>query len=297
MTEESRPKISVIIPTYNQAEYLSVALKSVLQQTYDNLEVIIIDNHSSDNTDEVISKFRDSRISSIKMHNNGVIAASRNAGIIAAKGLWVAFLDSDDSWMPEKLEICVHSINEKTDLIYHNLKISNYSQKIFSKKIIKSRQASSLVFNDLMLNGNLIPNSSVIVRRKLLYEIGLMSEEPKMIGAEDYNAWLRISLLTNNFIHIPKVLGCYLIGDHNISNKDMSKPTFHAVEKFLPLLCMRDRIKVKSMIRYMNGRFNYLNGNYIYAKKILQNILFYGCIKHKIKSLIMLVKIYYLFLL
>ncbi len=85
------PLVSIVIPTYNHANYLRKALQSVLDQTYKNWEAIVIDNHSTDDTKKVINKFNDPRIRYLKIHNYGVIAKSRNAGILAAKGEWVAF--------------------------------------------------------------------------------------------------------------------------------------------------------------------------------------------------------------
>ena len=96
MAETGTPLVSVVIPTYNHARYLARALQSVLDQTYTNWEAIVIDNHSTDNTDEVMASFADSRITLLKIHNNGVIAASRNIGIRAANSEWITFLDSDD---------------------------------------------------------------------------------------------------------------------------------------------------------------------------------------------------------
>ena len=90
------PLVSIVIPTYNHANYLSKALQSVLDQTYKNWEAIVIDNHSTDDTNEVINRYVDPRIKYLKIHNCGVIAKSRNVGIQTAKGEWIAFLDSDD---------------------------------------------------------------------------------------------------------------------------------------------------------------------------------------------------------
>jgi glycosyltransferase involved in cell wall biosynthesis len=81
----SNPLISVVIPTYNHAEFLKRSLKSVVDQTHQNLEIIVIDNHSKDNTDEVVYMFSDPRIHLLKIHNNGVIAVSRNFGITNSK--------------------------------------------------------------------------------------------------------------------------------------------------------------------------------------------------------------------
>ena len=100
--------VSVIIPTYNHANFLSKTLKSVINQTYSNWEAIVIDNHSKDNTDEVVAKFKDSRIILYKIKNNGIIAKSRNLGIEHANGKWIAFLDADDWWYPDKLKTCLN---------------------------------------------------------------------------------------------------------------------------------------------------------------------------------------------
>ena len=104
--------ISIIIPTFNHAYYLERCLKSIESQTISNYEIIIIDNHSTDNTNEVVNSFNDARLKLLKVHNNGVIAISRNKGILEAKGDWIAFLDSDDFWYPKKLEVSMKFISD-----------------------------------------------------------------------------------------------------------------------------------------------------------------------------------------
>ncbi len=123
MIEAGSSLVSVVIPTYNHARFLGRALQSVLDQTYTNWEAIVVDNHSQDNTDEVVQRFACGRFTLLKIHNNGVIAASRNMGIRAAKGEWIAFLDSDDWWKPNKLQVCFEHINNNVDLVYHRLKL------------------------------------------------------------------------------------------------------------------------------------------------------------------------------
>ena len=120
MNDTAAPLVSVVIPTFNQASYLGRALQSVLDQTYTNWEAIVIDNHSTDNTDELMTSFADPRIIYLKIHYNGVIAASRNLGIRAAKCEWIAFLDSDDWWRLDKLQVVFDCINDKVDLVYHD---------------------------------------------------------------------------------------------------------------------------------------------------------------------------------
>ena len=115
MSGLNNPLISIVIPTYNHAHFLHDALLSVIAQTYQNWEAIVIDNHSNDNTDQVVHSFGDARIKLLKVHNQGIIATSRNMGIKKAKGEWVAFLDSDDLWYPKKLELAVDRITQNPE--------------------------------------------------------------------------------------------------------------------------------------------------------------------------------------
>ena len=111
--------VSVIVPTYNHATHLSRALRSVFKQTYENWELIVVDNHSTDNTEALVESFNSPRVKYLKINNHGVIAVSRNAGIEAAEGEWVAFLDADDFWSEDKIESCL-TVNG-ADFIYHQV--------------------------------------------------------------------------------------------------------------------------------------------------------------------------------
>ena len=101
------PNVSVIIPTYNRGYCIQRCINSVIKQTFKNLELIIVDNYSSDNTFNLISDFDDERIKYFLFKNNNIIAKSRNYGLSKANGQYIAFLDSDDWWKSRKLE---HSI-------------------------------------------------------------------------------------------------------------------------------------------------------------------------------------------
>ena len=96
--------VSIIMPSYNTAPYIKATIQSVLDQTYTNWELIIVDDCSTDNTDEILSKFEDKRIRYYKNVRNFGAAISRNKALREARGQWIAYLDSDDLWMPEKLE-------------------------------------------------------------------------------------------------------------------------------------------------------------------------------------------------
>jgi glycosyltransferase involved in cell wall biosynthesis len=286
MNNVANPLVSVVIPTYNHAGYLGRALQSVLDQTYTNWEAIVIDNHSTDNTDEVIARFADSRITYLKIHNNGVIAASRNVGIRLAKGEWLAFLDSDDWWTNDKLQVCFDCIDAKVDLVYHELEIFSDQPRTFVRKTIKSRQVKPPVLIDLLLKGNAIVNSSVVVRKSLLEQIGGINESREMIAAEDYNTWLRIAQLSNQFLYLPQRLGYYLQHNNNISLKDMSLPGRHAALEFIGLLSDQQILKLEANFRYTSGRFKCLTGNYMAAEKDFDYSKKHGLTFLKIKTLI-----------
>ncbi len=106
--------VSVIMPSYNTAEYIADSINSVLNQTYTNWELIIIDDCSSDNTDEIVSQFDDKRIRYLKNDRNSGAAVSRNRALREAKGKWIAFLDSDDLWTPDKLEKQIRFMEENS---------------------------------------------------------------------------------------------------------------------------------------------------------------------------------------
>ena len=219
---EVTPLVSVIIPTYNHAHCLGRALESVLAQSYGNWEAIVIDNHSSDNTDEVLSCLADPRIRVLKIHNHGVIAASRNAGIKAAKGEWVAFLDSDDWWDNEKLYVSIHLAAKGYDVVYHDLRIVSKEEQRFSFRRAKSRKLSTNAYSDLIAEGNALPNSSVVVRKAMVDKVGGLSEDPDKIAWEDFDLWLRLAAANASFSRIPGKYGYYWLGGGNVSNPERS---------------------------------------------------------------------------
>jgi glycosyltransferase involved in cell wall biosynthesis len=289
MSDQKNQLVTVVIPSYNHGRFIGRTLQSVLDQTYTNWEAIVIDNHSTDNTDEVLASFSSRKFTCLKINNKGVIALSRNAGIRAARGEWIAFLDSDDWWANNKLQTCINCINEKVDLIYHDMEITVDQKHQFKRKIIKSWQVKTPVLIDLLTKGNAIVNSSVIVRKNLLDKIGYVNESEEMVGSEDYNTWLRIAQLTNQFLYLPQKLGNYLIHNHSISKKNMSLPVRHAVNEFLQFLNEQQRIKIEASFRYTSGRFNFLTGNTSIAKDDLFFSLKYSSVRLKLKIIWMII--------
>ena len=129
------PVFSVVIPTYNRADKVCRALKSVLNQSFVDFEILVMDDGSTDNTCEVVKGFTDPRIKYEWAENFGGPAAPRNRGLRLAQGKYVAFLDSDDWWMPNKLEESLVILEQGFDLIYHDLFIAKKTdQKLFFRR-------------------------------------------------------------------------------------------------------------------------------------------------------------------
>lgn len=293
MNTKYTPLVSIIMPTYNHANFLGKALKSVLDQTYENWEIIIIDNHSTDRTVEVINKFDDARIKYLTIINNGILAKSRNLGIKTAKGEWIAFLDSDDWWTEDKLETCFNEINESVDLIYHDLEVINKSKSFLRKKKYKGRQLKKPILIDLLIgaitDGNAIGQSSVLVRKNLFIKIGGINENINLVGSEDYNTWLRIAQITDQFKYVKKKLGYILIHDTNVSNKDMSIPQRQAVVDFMRLLNPQQKIDLEVKLKYISGSYNYLYKNHDKAKKDFIFVIRNGHFHLKLRSLLKII--------
>ncbi len=198
-TNNKQPLVSVIMPTYNYARFIGEAIDSVLNQTYKNLELIIIDNYSKDNTEKIVASYKDDRIKYLKFKNYGVIAASRNYGIKHSRGEYIAFLDSDDMWLPEKLEkqIKIFQVSNEVAMLYTRLK--TIEEGIISNKIFpeNGKYKSGNMFKSIYLR-NLIACSSVMVKRNILDQVGLFNTDPNLIAIEDADLWLRIALKKYN---------------------------------------------------------------------------------------------------
>ena len=282
--------ISIVIPTYNRSVELERALKSVLSQTYKNFEVIVVDNNSIDNTDTMLKNLNDQRIRLLKINNNGIIAASRNMGINASNGEWIAFLDSDDWWCSNKLEKVMRYCSSGYDACYHDLKIIN-SQRKFSlyQKKISGYQVKNPVFNDLIQLGNALPNSSVIVRTTLIKQVGGLCEDKNLIGGEDYECWIRLSKLTNKFKYIPEVLGYYWIGNTNTTNATLSLTSLQYIKKrYIDKFIKENSLESPVWWVYAYARALYLSGDVINARGLLRKLT-----KRHI-SLIIKLKSYYM---
>ncbi|MBC9933809.1 glycosyltransferase family 2 protein [Chitinophaga qingshengii] len=205
---------SIIIPTYNRAEKLRKCLESIVKQTYQNFEVLVCDDGSRDNSKEVVDLFRDSlNIKYFYNDNWGGPAYPRNVGIENAAAPWLCFLDSDDSWYPQKLERVKEQL-DAYDLICHDFDVEG---KITYRSRLKTRQFGKDVFRTLMTKGNSIVTSSVCVRKEVFREMKGFSLEKELIAVEDFDLWLRMAQKGYRFGVISESMGAYWTGDGNIT--------------------------------------------------------------------------------
>tara|TARA_B110000483_G_scaffold240785_1_gene322187 strand:+ start:241 stop:1155 length:915 start_codon:yes stop_codon:yes gene_type:complete len=214
---------SVVITNYNHEKYIGKCISSVLNQTFKNFELIIIENNSSDNSMKIIKSFKDKRIKIFKINNGGIIAKSRNLGIKKSKSRWIAFLDSDDFWFKKKLEIVQKNILEnKNNHIHTNNerykfeKIKKYKSSRLNEKLNLDKKN---FFQELILNGNKLSLSATVVDNNFLKKNNIFFRERRnFVTAEDYDFWLNLAKNGAKFNFIKEILGVYLIHTTNLSS-------------------------------------------------------------------------------
>lgn len=202
------PKVSVIIPTYNRSRYVTQAIDSILTQTYKDYEIVVVDDGSTDNTREVLEPYMD-KIRYIYQENTGVSAA-RNLGIREAKGEWIAFLDSDDRWMPRKLERQMRLVNSNgVNVCFTNVIWQSESRardiNFHSTETLKNEQIFTEPFD--MIFDEALPNvvSTMLIERKLLYRASCFDE--RFSRGEDNLLVFRLAFQTSfGFIRKPCVI-------------------------------------------------------------------------------------------
>ena len=183
-------KISVVIPTYNRKETIKRAMDSVLSQSYQNFELIIVDDGSTDETQEIINKFLPhEKIKVISIDNSGVSKA-RNIGIQNADSKWIAFLDSDDEWHTDKLTRQMKVIEDDPDaVLIHTNEVWIRNGKHLKQKGIHKKYGG-FIFDKCIPLCNISPSTSLI-KKSVLEEVGMFDE--KFVVCEDYDLWLKIS--------------------------------------------------------------------------------------------------------
>lgn len=187
------PAVSVIIPTYNRANLIGRAIRSVLNQTYQDLELLVIDDGSTDGTDDVVRGFADPRIHYLRRDSNGGASAARNTGIRRAKGRYMAFLDSDDEWLPEKLERQIPLFQDSP----HHPGVT-YTACYWVDQAGTVTVERPTVRGDIFLQLAMrafLAWPSIIIKREVLAEVGLFDESLPL--AEDRDLLIRLAKNTS----------------------------------------------------------------------------------------------------
>lgn len=188
---DSLSLVSVILPTYNYAQFLPESVGSILLQTYKSYEILVVDDGSTDNTKEVLSPFMQ-KIKYIKLEQNRGLPIARNIGIQSAQGKYIAFLDADDLWLPEKLQTDVNYFDQhpEVSMVYsRHINIDEKGYTLSSNR--KKRLPSGNIFIQLFSEQNFIISSSVVVRRDVFATTGLFDE--RLFNCQDWDMWLRIA--------------------------------------------------------------------------------------------------------
>lgn len=206
--------VSVIIPTYNRARMITRTIDSVLHQTYSQLEVIVVDDCSPDNTGEVVKSYEDPRVRYIRQETNQGAPAARNRGLALAKGEFIALLDDDDDWLPPKLEIQVAQFRSnppEVGLLYCGCNVVLRE----GKTVVERREPRyrGAVFRE-MLSYNFVPSVTPLLRREVFRRCGGYDES--FPSNQDWEMWVRVAR-EFEFEFVPDVLANYYIHESQIS--------------------------------------------------------------------------------
>ena len=216
---EGKIKFSIVIPVYNASEFLRDTLDSVRSQLYNNYEVLVTNDGSTDNTEEVLKNYQKVNLKfplNFTTQKNMGVSAARNNAIFCATGDYVAFLDQDDWWFPEKLEKMARilNMNNGIDVLYHRAISIGWKKR---ETTFKSGRLKAPEFTDLLLNGNRIGISTAVVRLDKLKEVRGFHRDLHYI--EDYDLWLKLASRNVNFYYMPDVLSKYIWRQESMSNK------------------------------------------------------------------------------
>jgi teichuronic acid biosynthesis glycosyltransferase TuaG len=235
--QEALPSVSIIMPAFNREEYIAASIQSVIAQTYQNWELLIIDDGSVDKTAKIAQRFVaiDRRIKYL-FQPNQKMARARNNGIRQSSGEFIAFLDSDDLWIEQKLELQIHVIlRANVDLVFSNGFIftdDDIDDESTAFPIISGSFSAHEMF-ELLINANRIPTLSVLVRRNMLVDAGGFDERPNYYGVEDYDLWLTLAKHNCCFHGMKEQLVRYRVHSNGVSRDiaAMLKAELAVIEK------------------------------------------------------------------
>lgn len=211
--------VSVVIPAYNAARFIERTLETVRAQTLQPSEIVVIDDGSVDGTFETVRGYFDRhRVNGrvLRQENLGM-AAARNAGMRAADGLYIALLDSDDLWYPEKLSAVMNEFRRHpdVDLVCHDENVSKEGRVV---GVSRRRRPRGTLYDALLFGGNLLSPSAAVVRRETALALGGFDERREYVSVEDYDFWMRFSRV-GEIRFLPRVLGEYVLREDSASRR------------------------------------------------------------------------------
>jgi len=193
ISQTERPAVSVIVPAYNVAPFIGEALESVLAQSFTDYEIIVINDGSPDTEklEQVLEPYQ-SRITYLKQENQGA-GAARNAGLRAARGKFVAFLDADDAWLPNFLseQLAFIQSGPGYDLVYADAQLFGDSRRALGTVMQREPSEGPVTFERLIGERCIVNTSSVLARREPIFEVGLFDETLR--NSQDFDLWVRIA--------------------------------------------------------------------------------------------------------
>ena len=191
-TQKYNSKISIILPTYNREKIIGDSIKSCLNQTYKNIEIIVVDDCSTDNTKEEIEKIKDIRIKYIKLSKHKGASYARNVGIKNAIGNYISFIDSDDIFLPTKLEKQLNNlIKNNSDFDFCRVEIFN--EGTFLELVPNENRTKEIkngnIYNEMLTNGNFISTQAILVKKSYIEKYLFDEDMPRL---QDYELLIRM---------------------------------------------------------------------------------------------------------
>jgi len=220
---ETQVRVSIVIPTFNMSQLIGETLTSVLNQTFGNFEVIVVDDCSTDETAEVVKAWsaKDARIKYLYQEvNSNLPAVHRNSGIQEAKGEYISFLDHDDLWLPRKLERQIKALDEDPTLAMVHSYLWDFTERskirgfLFLPNPWRRRGTYELIRRH-----NVVQCSSAMVRTEMLRSIGGFDERKELRAIEDYHLWLQIAK-RSRIGYISEVHGLYRVASNSTSTQE-----------------------------------------------------------------------------
>ncbi|MBU1087438.1 MAG: glycosyltransferase [Candidatus Omnitrophica bacterium] len=269
--EIKAPKVSIVLPTYNRAGLISRAVKSILEQTYSDFELIVIDDCSTDATAPIISGFNDPRIKYIFLSKHNGAAFARNEGLKIAFGEFIAFADSDDVWLKEKLEKQVKVLKNAPDdlgVVYSAVWKVQSKRKVFFPDRSLGLKRSGDIYKNLLF-GNFL-TIHVLLRSTCLRRLGMFDE--KLPCLQDWELWLRLAKKYKVFyINQPLVLVYRTPDAISEKSNDFNEALERIIKKFSKEFLLYPKLLAKYY--YILGRGFYKNNNKAKSRKYLEMAL------------------------